>query len=339
MYKHTSYILSLLIAAFLLLEGCGGSGNSFKIKGEFEGMKGGELYLYNPLTPDDKVDTLTIIEGSFNYEGSADEPTVLVLLFPNAMEQVIFAAPGKTIKYRAASNDLKNYVVEGCDENTLMAKFREEVGAASISQQKSIAARYIEENAESVVALYLLDRYFIQSAAPNIKETKKLVKLLMKAHPDNQYLIQTETKLKVTRTQLTVGATLPDLSLNTTSLKPAKLWAKGKDVNFIFFWATWQRNSYDMIWRIRSLQTANKEKPNMRFVGISLDSEIHRWQDNIRMDSLSIEHYCDGLSFASPEIQKLDIANVPTYIIADKNHKIIAVSKDLDEISKKLKEF
>lgn len=329
----------MFLATFLLLEGCGGGSGSFKIKGEFEGMKAGELYLYNPFDTDGKVDTLNIVEGEFRHEGSAEEPMALTLLFPNAMEQIIFVAPDKTIKYRAAANDLKNYTVEGSEENTLMARFREEAGAAGISQQKTIAARYIEENPESVVALYLLDRYFIQSTTPDPKETNRLVKKLRQAQPDNQYIIHLETLLKQTKTQLTVGTTLPDLALNNRLQKPIKLWKNEKKVNFIFFWATWQRNSYDMIWRIRSLQTANKDRDDVRFVGISLDSEIHRWQDQTRMDSITIEHYCDGLSFASSEMQKLDITNLPSYVIADKSHKIIAASNNLDEITKKLNDM
>lgn len=339
MHNITRHILSLIFATFLLLEGCGGGGDSFKIKGEFEGMKAGELYLYNPFDTDGKVDTLSIVEGEFRYEGSAQEPMALVLLFPNAMEQIIFVAPDKTIKYHAAANDLKNYTVEGSEENTLMARFREEAGAADISQQKTIAARYIEENAESAVALYLLDRYIIQSTVPDIKETIRLVKKLRRAQPDNQYIIRIETLLKQTKTKLTVGATLPDLALNDQSQKPIKLWKKEKKINFIFFWATWQRSSYDMIWRIRSLQTSKKDCGDVRFVGISLDSEIHRWQDQTRMDSVTIEHYCDGLSFASSEMQKVEITNLPTYVIADDTHKIIATSNNLDEITKKLNDM
>lgn len=339
MHTYYRHILSLLLATFLLLEGCGRGGDSFMIKGKFDGMNAGELYLYNPFAPDGKVDTLNIVDGEFRYESSTDAPMAFILMFPNAMEQVIFAAPDKTIKYHAAANDLKNYTVEGSEENTLMARFREEIGTADISNQKSIAARYIEENASSIVALYILDRYFIQSAVPNIKETKRLVKILSEAQPNNHYIIKKEQELQTTAVQLAVGNTLPDLTLSTRSQKSVKLWENGKDINLIFFWATWQRNSYDMIWRIRSLQTANKDNSNVRFVGVSLDSEIYRWQDQTRMDTLTIEHYCDGLSFASPELQKLNITTLPTYVIVDKNRKITASSNNIDDIINKFNQM
>ena len=116
----------IVIVMAMLLASCHPSGNTFRIKGTFRDMQAGELYIYNLSDDHARLDTLTIQEGKFLYRGEADEVTPYMLVFPNGMEQVIFAGPGHDLTYEATANDLKNYVVNGSDENTLMNQFRQE---------------------------------------------------------------------------------------------------------------------------------------------------------------------------------------------------------------------
>ena len=125
--RHTHiYIISAIATLVTLLAACGPQGNDFRLEGSFRDMQAGELYVYNLEGRDAKFDTLTIQEGRFLYKGQVTTTTPFILLFPNGVEQVIFVSPGADLAYEATANDLKNYVVNGTDENKLMNKFRRE---------------------------------------------------------------------------------------------------------------------------------------------------------------------------------------------------------------------
>lgn len=323
-----------LLTAFLLME-CGPSGNSFTIEGEFTaGMKGGELYLLHPNQTDGRIDTLTIKNGKFYYEGETEDTLPYTLMFHNALEQVIFVSPAKSIKYVAAANDLKNYQVLGSEENELMNQFREHTSALKNQQITPVAKQFITDNAASPVALYLFQRYFVQT---NDKEAPALLKLLQKHHPDNLQLIVAENLLKHTKT-ITEGQKVPNVALTLKSRKTQNLWANStKNYTLIFFWASWVQNSYDMLYKIRQLQEENSEK--MRTVGISLDNERYRWEELTRRDTLLIDHYCDGLAWSSPVIQQLGLGTLPYYVITDKTHKVLTKGTDIEQMKKDITKY
>jgi len=329
-------ILLPLLATFLL-QGCGPSGNSFTIQGEFTGMKAGELYLFNPTNPEGKVDTLTIADHKFQYSGETTDTLPYVLLFPNAVEHVIFVCPAAAIRYTAAANDLKNYQVSGSEENELMNQFRRETSTLKDNQIPPVAKQYITEHAASPVALYLFDRYFVQAPEASLAEVGDMLRILKKHHPNNHLLFSVEGLLK-NADALATGKKVPDVDLVPASKDKRKLWAgQKKDYTLLFFWATWIRNSYDMLWRVRQLQEQNGEK--VRFVGISLDNERYRWEDQTKRDSLTIEHSCDGLSWSSPTIQRLGLGTIPCYVITDKSHKVVASGTDVDQMAKDVSKY
>ena len=300
-------------------------------------MKAGELYLYNPNSIDGRIDTLTVKDGVFSYEGEIEDTVPYVLLFPNAVEHVIFVSPGKTIDYAAATNDLKNYQVVGSEENELMNRFRLETSSLKENQQKNIAKQFIKENIASPVAFYLFDRYFIQDENSTIAELSSVLKLLKKQNPTHRLIYVAEGLLTQANAMKT-GNRVPDVTLMNISREKHQLWKKkNADYTLIFFWASWIRNSYDMLWRVRQLQSSNSEQ--VRFIGISLDNERYKWEDQVRRDSLVIEHYCDGLSWSSPSIQKLGLGSIPYYIIADKSHKVLVSGTDVEQMAKDVSKY
>ncbi|MBQ9361837.1 MAG: DUF4369 domain-containing protein [Bacteroidaceae bacterium] len=326
-----------LMTAFLLMN-CGPSGNSFTIEGEFTaGMKGGELYLFNPYNPEGRIDTLAITNGRFHYEGETEDTLPLLLLFPNALEHVIFVSPAKEFQYRAAANDLKNYQVTGSEENELMNQFRQETSRQKDTQILDIAKRYITDHATSPVALYLFERYFIQAIEPKASDLVQMQKLLKKHHPNNRLLFSVEGLLKNAQS-LNIGNKVPNVSLKQRSKEMRKLWTQStKDYTLIFFWATWIPNSYDMLWKVRQIQEDNSEK--MRSVGISLDNERYRWEDLTKRDSLLIEHYCDGLVWSSPAVQELGLNTIPYYVITDHSHKVLKTGTNMEQMEKDIKQY
>jgi len=331
-----SLTYSFTTIAALLLMGCSDGGNEFTIEGEFDGMKTGELFIYSPTNPNASVDTLRIADSRFEYRQEIYDTIPYIILFPNAVEQVVFVGPGQTIEYSAATNDLKNYKVEGSEENELMTRFRKDVADVKESDVPNVAKQYIRDNPQSAVALYLFDRYFMQNSNPVFADVKQLVSVLRPHHPNNLLLYTAEEMLTNVGT-LTEGKKLKNIELTTLKKGKKKLWgdADKTDYTLVVFWASWMRNSYDILYRMRNLQRDYGEQ--VRFVAISLDNQRYRWEDLVRRDSLVIEHYCDGLSWSSPVVADLALDALPLYMLLDKKHNITYKADDLDRIKDKLK--
>ena len=302
-------------------------------------MEGGELYIYNLSDDYPRLDTLKIQEGKFLYRGLADEVVPFILVFPNGMEQVIFAGPGDDLRYEATANDLRNYVVNGSEENKLMNQFRQETYTFRPSRVAETARTYIKMHPDSPVAIYLFDRYYVQDEEVSDKELADLLTPLKKAFPHSHYLLDIDTKMKALQ-RIQVGKKLPDVTLTQKDKKTKKLWASERDYNLITFWATWMPNGFDYLWKLRKSNDAYKDAGRLRMVAISFDIERYRWEDAIRPDSTNhIEHYCDGLSFESKMAKTLGVDNLPSYILTDKEHKILEKGTDLEELAGTLKTY
>ena len=331
--KHFLYIFILF-----LLASCGPGGNSFRIRGSFRDMQAGELYIYNLNGELARLDTINIQEGKFRYRGETDEVTPYILLFPNGVEQVIFAGPGEDLEYEATANDLKNYVVNGSDENLLMNKFREETYTMNPSLMTNTARTYIKDNPASPVAIYLFNNYFVQNEEVSAAELSELLKVLKTKHPHHHQLLDIESKLKAAATRQ-IGKKLPDVTLTNKDKKSVKLWQSSKDYTLIAFWATWISNGTDFLWKVKNSLVDYRDNGKLRLVAISLDVERYRWEDVIRPDTTAtyILHCCDGLGFESKAIKTLGVTTVPYYILTDKTHKVLDCGDDVNQLGDILK--
>jgi hypothetical protein len=77
----------------------------------------------------------------------------------------------------------------------------------------------------------------------------------------------------------------------------------------------------------------------MRVVGISLDTQIYKWEEVVAPDSMIVDHVCDGKGWDSPAVVKFGIRFLPFYVLTDKNGKIIASGKGLDEMDRDVDKF
>ena len=318
----------------MLLAACGPGGNSFRIKGSFRDMQAGELYIYNLNGDHARLDTINVQEGKFRYRGETDEVTPYMLVFPNGVEQVIFAGPGDDLEYEATANDLKNYVVSGSEENKLMNKFREETYTMNPSLMTNTARTYIKDNPVSPVSIYLFDQYFAQNEEVSNAELQELLKVLRPKHPHHHALLDIESKI-LNADKRQVGKKLPDVTLTRKDRKTTKLWKSAKDYNIIAFWATWMPNGADFIWQLKNTLRDELDGGKVRVVAVSLDVEPYRWEDVIRPDSTftNLEHYCDGLGFESQAVKTMSIDAVPFCILTDKNHKVLDYGSDVNKLA------
>lgn len=325
-----SKILSL--TALLTLVGCGLRGNTFRLNGTIKGMEAGDIYIYNLSVDDARFDTLRLEAGNFYYGGNVEEITPYLIVFPNALEQVVFIGPGEEITYEAVSNDLNKYRVNGMKENDLMSEFREETQNASYSSIQAAARKYLTDNQESVVALYLFDRYFVQNSQTTYKELEDILAILRPSHEDDTYFMSLEGKVKRMKA-LNQGDEFPNIKMRGRGSITGNVWPSNSDYTLFVCWATWIPSSYELLAKVRLLERGTP-KSKLRIIAYSIDNEYGRWENMVKYDSINgIEHYNDARAFAAPVIEQTGIGRIPTYYLLKSDHKILAKGSELNQLN------
>ncbi len=333
--KYTSALALLLVCLFV---SCGPGDNRFKIKGSFEGMPSGQLFIYNFGDETANFDTVNINNGEFVYGGTVNELTPYILVFPNALEQIIFVDKGKEIKYKASASDLKNYYVDGNDENILMNDFRKSTKDLVGLQVQKIAGQFINKHSSSAVAVYLFDRYFVQDEYTPIATLKSKLKILKRNNPHNKFILTVENNLKMIEAGQ-IGKKLPDIVINTRLKHKINIQKVNSDYTALVFWASWIPDQYGFMNKFSNISKEYSLNNKIKIFAISLDTEIYKWEDLIKEDTVYCEQTCDGQAWESPIIKKLGITTIPTFIIADKRHRIISRGNSLDALRENLDKF
>ena len=324
---------ALTLIAICMLTSCSSDDSKFIIKGTFKDMPVGQLYIYNATDPT-SIDTIYINGGDFAYSNSAEETTPYMLVFPNALEQVIFAKNGEVIKYSASTKDLKNYTADGNDENKLMNEFRNNTKELNGVQVQEAAKHFILQHSASATAIYLFDRYFIQENNTHMDEISELIDSILVAQPQNQFALTIRNRMKSMKGGA-VGSHMPDLEITTKRKKTINLSEIQSDWTVVIFWASWMPKQYDYLDAFTELKEeyiTDEYDKGVDFLTISIDTEIYRWENFTNDDTLYCEHSCDGEAWESPVIKAFGITSIPTYIIADKHKKIIARGKTINEM-------
>lgn len=337
MNLNRKILFILPLATLLTLLGCGPSGNTFRLKGSISGMESGEIYIYNNSVEEQYYDTLRVENGKFFYSKAVDEVTPFIIVYPNAIEQVVFIGPGDEIEYKVASNSLNNYEIKGSDENKLMNSFREEILNAGATAVQAKAKKYISENTQSPVALYLFDNYFVQNTQTTYKEMMEILEVLRADNEDNTYFLRLEKEAKSMKT-IGVGDSFPNIKLkgkNTTS----QVWDSNSTLTVFLCWTVWMPTSYEFIAKIRQTES-RYPKRDVRLVAYSVDNEYDRWYSMTRYDSIrSIEHFNDTKAFDSPVLKQLGVSKIPTYFIMNSDHRVISKGDNAQTLEAEIKKF
>lgn len=328
--RRIFYLLTLL----LLLASCGGKNKGFTLEGRFRNMDAAELLIYNLNGMYADVDTIVVRNGEFLYSGRAgNDVAAFIIVFPNAVEQVVFAANGQKLEYEATGNDLKNYVVKGNEENEQMNKFRKDTSKANALQTREAAKQFIQRNSNSVVSIYLFDRYFVQDESAPRESIVSLLQLLLKNHPKNLLLLDVQMQLKAADKHAK-GQRLPNITLTTQTDHTLHLQKLRRPYTAFVFWATWMDHMWEYMDGVRRIYSDNREQGKLDVVAVSVDTDHGRYDDTIELDrdSVSIQHVCDFKGWDTPLAKRTGMKQIPSFLIADRTGTILATGTTKDEL-------
>ena len=280
----TFSIFLFVLVIIATLSSCGAEKGKFKMSGRFLNLDQGEFYVYSPDGVIDGIDTIHVKGGRFTYERPLDREATLMLVFPNFSEQPIFANSGKSVEIKGDASHIKEIEVTGTKDNELMTKFRKETASSSPPDIAKTAEKYINDKPESLVGVYLVRKYFIQTMTPDYTKAEQLVAKMLESQPKNGALVLLRKQLsqlkngKVGNSVTTFTAT----DINGHAISDQDL---GDGVAVIYVWSTWNYESQEMQRQLK--KRARESGGRLKLISISMDADHKACKNMIERDSIT----------------------------------------------------
>ena len=298
-------------------------------------MNQGQFYVYSPDGAISGIDTIMVQGGRFAYEIPCEEEGTIVIVLPNYSEIPVFVEPGKSVDLKADASHIKDIEVTGTDANDRMTKWRKNTSSQSPDGLMKQAEQFIRDNPSSIISRWLLRKYFIVTAKPNLKKARELVKLMSEKADKDASVVRLSVGLE--NVPLQVGDELPVFTAKDLQGKSvqASQYRLGKTV--ILVWATWdyegQSISRRVARKIEEMKSQGKQVPKV--LGISIDASAVDAKKTVGSDSTAWSTICDGLMWKSPVVKAIGTTKVPDNFVIE-NGKVKACHLSNDELLKEI---
>ena len=306
------------------------------MSGQFKGFKQGELYVYSTDGPSQKLDTIAIVNGSFEYKVALDNQRTFVIVFPNFSELPVIGQPGKEVKIEGDASHLKEVEVKGTKENEAMTAYRLQTSQMTPPEVAKTAEEFINNNPQALASIYILNKVFIQNQTPDYKKALELATVIMKASPEKHAIAKLKKQLEGLK-NFKEKCQLPKFTstdIDGKSVSNADLTGK---INVISTWASWNYDSQNAQRKLKRLEKIHGNQ--LKFVSICLDASKKDCRKNMERDSIMWHNICDEKMWETPILGQLGLYFIPDNIITDSKGKILAHSITTNELDRKIEEL
>lgn len=304
-----------------MMVACGTESGKFRLEGRLRNINQGEFWVYSPDGGLVGIDTIQVRNGRFSYETDLYDQATLMIVFPNYSEQPVFAKSGAKVTIKGDATHMKEMIIEGTSENEDMTMLRMELNDLTPPDIPDAVSKFIKDNLDSPVSIYLLQRYFIQTAEPDYRQARVLTEMLLQENPDNGQLLTLKRQLKNLE-NCAVKSMIPKFT--ATDIDGKKITEKtlnGK-VNVVTTWATWSYTSTNVQQRLKQLK--NQYGDQLGVISICLDGQADICRRSIARDSLKWSTVCDGRMWETPLLQKFGLADVPGNVLIDGKGRVLS---------------
>ena len=323
------------IAFLLTLLSCSNHPGQVRIQGTFAHLEQGEFYIYSPSGGTDRLDTLHIENGEFEYMASIEGDVIFHLMYPNYSELTIFARPGDDIEIVGDAQNLNAVEVKGTKDNEIYTEFRKRIKDLSDEKVRTVAEQFTLEHPTLTLSRYLFSTYFLLNDSTPQAQITEIFDSLCRACPDDVELSKLSRQVR-SHGVLREGQPLPDFKLKTRSSafsdeEGAEISSADFRGNYLLisFWASWKSGSQSALFRTRRFRREMKEKGiRVNTISYSLDADSSSLARIEQNDSVDYYSYCDYQCFNSLLVQKLGICDLPYFVLVDANLKIVASGTD-----------
>lgn len=321
-YYMNRIFLSFCVGLVLTVCSCHKEGNVFSLKGQINGLEDTTILLYGLFSVPDSIIEVPVEDGKFSCTLPMDTITPMyMLLSKENMEFPIFADKGVNMVVEGDTAQLHKLRITGGKAQEEYNAFKDSISHldnyVDVRQQ---ADSFIVKHPQSIVSIYLIQKYFVQVPYPNKDLIEVMIKQLSGNLHDNHYISRLQNQLNNLPKQdkrLEMVA-LPDTTGNVV---------KTNDYNDHFvvlsLWASWHPESIVMQDSLQSTVKKFTKRP-VKFVNLSLDNNREAWLSAIREHGWDGIHLCNFKGWNNELVKKAGAQDIPAIYLINTSDKVIA---------------
>lgn len=329
-------LFSLMIV-LLCLCSCRDKANTFVLEGSIGSLAHDTIYIYGADALYERVDTVVLHDGEFQYKTTVDTVVPMWVLFPNMHREMVFADKGLTVTMQGDTAAAGHIRINGGEQNALLRHFYERTDSLSSREIIAVADSFIRANPYSEVSIYLLREYFINQPSPDNTKTKALIGAMSGNLQDNNYIKQLQHSLSVYK-PLTRNNTVNSYSVRDSEGKNVSTSDYKNTYLLITFWASWDEESRQ---RQRELVGLKEKYKNHNFdiLSVSLDTSREQWQQAIAEDSATWRQACDFDGWKTGIVERMHITHLPSNVLINPSRRVQAIDFYGEQLDKRVGEL
>ncbi|MDE7123097.1 MAG: AhpC/TSA family protein [Alistipes sp.] len=343
----------MILAAATALCACGGN-QKYAIQGDIEGLSG-TLYLYDR---DQAVDSVTVENGSFLFEGTVEQPAVRYLTnasgsTPATFRAMVILEPGTiTVADDAENPGAKKvsgtpandaYTAYTAQSSALIKEFRDP--ETSDERREAIEEEYgqlgtnaMEANRDNYFGVMMLQQQVYELSGqelldqialftPAMQQTELLAKIRETA----------EQKIRTDVGQPYIDVEQPDADGNVVSLKSV---VENPSVKYVLldFWASWCGPCMGEVPHLKKTYEAFHDK-GFEIYGVSFDKDREKWLAAVEKNGMDWVHVSEINGFDCQAGKDYAVQAIPTNLLIDAEGKIVAKNLRGEALYEKIAEL
>lgn len=302
----------------------------YLLQGEVADMTSGTIYLKCYRNGAfENVDSATVQEGHFTFQGTAGEPLAYALTTnPASRRPLTFFMGNEQVTVRLNESE-RQLQVTGAADNDEWLQLQEQTRNENYTVD-SLLARH----AASPVGVYAFLRTY--SSRLGYAEVKAFRERLDASLEGSAYVKEVDTLLaKLERLQ--DGAEAPDFTLPDAEGRPVSLSSFRGQYVLVDFWAAWcpdcRRENPNVVAAYKQYQ-----KKNFTVLGVSLDRDKDKWLEAIEKDGLTWTQVCDFQYWSGPVVDLYAVKWIPKSFLIGPDGRILASGLEGQALLDKLAE-
>ena len=317
------FFLLFATVSFGLFHSCRQDDNVFYLEGDIKGLDDSIVSLYGIFNDPDSIVELPVKQGKFSCSLPLDTITPLFLLLNDEKrEYPIFADKGLYIQIKGDATNLDSVsIIGGVAQDEFTAFTRSITPLKSHFEVQQMADSFIVAHPHSIVSVYLIYRYFVNSSSPDRTQVESICKQLSRNMQDNPYISRLLSGMD------TPGKRVGIQHLNIANLADTtgvivKANSYKENIVVLSLWASWHPGSRIMQDSLQA-QIKHFAKRPVKFINVSLDSDRNQWMDAIREDKLGGIHLCDFKGWNGAFVQTTGAADLPKNFVLNQSGRIL----------------
>lgn len=327
MRNHPGTIILLGILIPFLCACSSVSTKGTRLSGNISDADSDTLFAYGMDGLYQALDTIILDQGQLKTEFDTDTLTVVYLQMPSGYRHPIFIDKKTALKITGQDGDPSSFQVTGSAPNEELSAFLLEHKTAleDLDSMQIYTEEHVMSHPNSVVDVYLVDRYFLQSP---VSDPERILSLIKKMNIELQdwSVINDYIEYYNSSTAIKTGGRAPYFRLKGTKGTYISRNITYRDKNMIlYFWASWSKESRELHKTYRQILKDEKKKDDIDVLGVCLDTELKECVKAMEEDSIDWNQICDLRGWNNEMVGSFVVRDLPREFLINKDGEILGM--------------